>query len=461
LSDQRDRIEEPRPARKTVLAAGRRAWQAGSGRALTARGLPAVLAIGGFLPIGAGGSITQQAARPPSSVLCQGYAPCNARGFSSHGYGARGGRSYWRMSAGNQCTNYAAFVESTVFHAHTPGYLLGNGGQWASTARAHGVTVNRIPAVGAVAEWDGGAPGIGPMGHVAVVEKVGPHDRYIMISQQHIGSDTDGYEWTRINAGFPRNLWQEWPDNFIHFRITRITRIARGADVGYFNRRIHSFRLRDSLSAGPASEKFALGSARMIPLAGNWNGARRDGVGYYDPRNGTFHLRNSLHAGRARWKFAFGPPGMIPLAGDWDGDGRDGVGYYDPRNGTFHLRNSLHAGKARRTFAFGPPGMIPLAGDWKGTRRDGIGYYDPRNGIFHLRNLLSAGGARYVFRFGPPGMIPLVGNWTGRRKDGIGYYDPRNGTFHLRNSPSAGRPSYSFRFGPRGMIPLAGNWNGA
>ena len=107
MSDQRDRIEESRPARTTVRAAGRRAWRAGSGRALAAGGLPAVLAIGGLLPIGAG-SVSQQAARAPSSVMCQGYAGCNARGLSSHGYGARGSRSYWRMSAGNQCTNYSS-----------------------------------------------------------------------------------------------------------------------------------------------------------------------------------------------------------------------------------------------------------------------------------------------------------------------------------------------------------------
>jgi surface antigen len=431
--------------------------RAGSGTALTARGLPALLAIG-LLPIGAGGPVTLQAAHPPSSVLCQGYSQCNARGYSSHSYGARGWRSYWRMSAGNECTNYAAFVESTVYHARTPGYLLGNGGQWASTARAHGVTVNRTPAVGAVAEWDGGAPGMGPVGHVAVVEKVGPRHGYILISQQHIGSDTNGYEWTRINAGFPRNLWQEWPDNFIHFRIARI---ARGADVGYFNRRSHSFRLRDALSAGPASDAYALGSRGVIPLAGDWDGAGRDGTGYYDPKNGTFHLRNSLSGGKARRNFAFGPPGMIPLAGDWDGHREDGVGYYDPRNGTFHLRNSLSGGKARRNFAFGPPGMIPLAGDWDGHREDGVGYYDPRNGTFHLRSLLSAGKAGHVFKFGPGGMVPLAGNWSGRRKDGIGYYDPRNGTFHLRNWLSGGNAGYTFKFGPNGMTPVAGNWGGA
>jgi surface antigen len=230
MSDQRDRIVAPRPARTAALTAGQRPRRAGRGRALTASGLPAALAIGGLLPIGAGGSVTQQAARPPSSVLCQGYAKCNGRGYSSHGYGARGWRSYWRMSAGNQCTNYAAFVESTVFHASTPGYLLGNGGQWASTARAHGVTVNRIPAVGAVAEWDGGAPGIGPMrsrsAPPGMIPLVGDWD----------GDGRDG--------------------------------------IGYYDPRNGTFHLRDSPSAGRASYTFKFGPRGMIPLAGNWSGAR-------------------------------------------------------------------------------------------------------------------------------------------------------------------------------------------
>jgi surface antigen len=121
------------------------------------------------------------------------------------------------MIAGNECTNYVAYVEHRVFRARTPRYLLGDAGQWAATARAHGVRVNHTPTVGSVAEWNGGTHGMGPAGHVAVVEKVGRHGRYIVISQQHIGSDRDGYDWTRINRGFPAYDWQEWPSHFLHF----------------------------------------------------------------------------------------------------------------------------------------------------------------------------------------------------------------------------------------------------
>jgi surface antigen len=197
------------------LSAGRRL-----GRAL--RGAPVVTVLIAALATGAAAIPVAAAASPaarqaPSVVLCSGYSACARLGDPNYGYATRSGTSYWRMTAGNECTNYVAFVESTVFRVPTPDYLLGNAGQWAVSAAAHGITVNHVPAVGAVAEWDGGSYGMGPEGHVAVVEAVGPRDSYIIISQQHIGSDVNGFDWTRINAGFPANSWQPWPSHFIHF----------------------------------------------------------------------------------------------------------------------------------------------------------------------------------------------------------------------------------------------------
>jgi surface antigen len=124
------------------------------------------------------------------------------------------------MSAGDECTNYAAYVEQTVYGVETPAYILGDGGSWAQTAAAHGVAVDQTPTVGAVAEWDDGTDGIGGPGHVAVVEAVGQvGDRvaWIEVSQQHIDSDADGYDWERIYAHSSSSTWEPWPSNFIHF----------------------------------------------------------------------------------------------------------------------------------------------------------------------------------------------------------------------------------------------------
>jgi surface antigen len=423
------------------------------------------------------------AAGVPSTVLCTGWAGCASQGYPSYGYAARGYQSYWNMSPGDECTNYVAYVESQVLGAPTPGYLLGNGGQWAASAAARGVTVNDVPSAGAVAEWNGGSYGMGPLGHVAVVEKVGPDGSYIDISQQNIGSAADGYEWVQINAGFPATTWQEWPDNFIHFAI-------RGqASVGYYNPQRGSAVLRDSVTAS-ADMALRVATPGMVPLVGSWN-AGSPGVGYYDPATGWFHLR-ALDAGQPAGQdtgepaglaagepaagpdagrpaagqaspplsFRFGPPGMTPLAGQWAGRGADGIGYYDPRTGTFHLRDKLSAGPADYSFTFGPPGMVPLIGNWDGKGGPGVGYYDPRTGTFHLRNSLSAGRADYVFQFGRPGMVPLAGNWAGGTATGVGVYDPRTGWFRLRDRLGRGPAGYAFRFGPRGMIPLAGEWLG-
>ena len=157
----------------------------------------------------------------PSTVLCSGYAGCNTHGYSSYAYGRHRSTSYWRMTAGDECTNYVAYVESVMFGVRTPRYSLGDAAQWPARAAAHGVRVDRTPSVGAVAVWPGYAHGVGPDGHVAVVEQVGPHDGYIVVSQQHLLNAGNGYEWTRINAGFPADTWQSWPSAFIHFRTTR------------------------------------------------------------------------------------------------------------------------------------------------------------------------------------------------------------------------------------------------
>ena len=425
-------------------------------RAIAASGLPAVLTVGGLIPILTNGATPALSpSYQPSTVVCSGWRHCDARGLNSYGYAARAWRSYWRMSPGDQCTNYAAYVESAVYHVREPRFLLGNGGQWAGTAAAHGVLVNHRPSVGAVAEWNGGTFGIGPVGHVGVVEAVGPHGSYIIVSQQHMGGVRDDYEWTLIKAHRPANQWQPWPSHFIHFPIPRRTAL------GYFNPRSASFGLRYSLTAGPAGSTGHLGFRGVVPLVGNWRGGRTDGTGYYDPRYATFHLMRAGAHGR-NIKARFGPKHMIPLVGDWKGSGKDGIGYYNPATGAFYLRQSQRFGPADYTFKFGPPQMIPLVGDWNGNGKDGVGYYNPRTGIFNVRNALRHGPPAESFRFGPPHMIPIAGNWSGiGRHDGIGYYNPWAGTFHLRNRASKGPASTVIRFGPPHMIPIAGDWPAA
>ncbi|HXS62600.1 MAG TPA: CHAP domain-containing protein [Streptosporangiaceae bacterium] len=423
-------------------------------RRLLAAGLPLMAIAAAAIPTVISHVTAKDAASArPSRTLCTGWARCTRHGYPSYHYQARGFRSYWRMSAGDQCTNYTAYVESTVYHVREPSFLLGNGGEWAATSAAHGIKVNHTPSVGAVAEWDGGAVGMSSAGHVAVVEAVGPHHRYIVVSQQHIGGQRNDYDWTRIFAHRSTTRWQTWPSHFIHFRI------PRRADVGYYNRWTGKVSERYSQTSGPVNAKPRIGRGK-IPLVGDWRGNGRDRLGYYNPRYGTFRL---FGAGRGRHPaktFKFGPRHMIPLVGDWTGSGHDGIGYYNPKTGTFYLREKLSRGKALKKFRFGPRHMMPLAGHWTGGRRSGVGYYNPKKGLFALRNKLSAGPPFRKFRFGPKHMVPLAGSWNGKRWDGVGYYNRWKGAFHLRKSLGKRRASVTIRFGPRKMVPLTGEWYG-
>ena len=97
-------------------------------RRLLAAGLPLMAIAAAALPtVIAHVNAKDAASAMPSRTLCTGWARCTGHGYPSYHYQTRGFRSYWRMSAGDQCTNYAAFVESTVYHVPEPSYLLGNG----------------------------------------------------------------------------------------------------------------------------------------------------------------------------------------------------------------------------------------------------------------------------------------------------------------------------------------------
>ena len=418
-------------------------------RLIALTGIPLMAIAGVAVPVILHHSAKPAADAMPSRELCTGWSRCSTRGYSSYAYASNGWQSYWRMSPGDECTNYAAYVESTVYHVPEPSYLLGNGGDWAATAAAHGVLVNHTPSVGSVAEWASGSYGIGALGHVAVVEAVGPKDSYILISQQHISAEANDYDWTKIKAHYPSDEWQEWPTYFIHFRGSPRT------DVGYYSRKTGRASFRYSLTSGPVNGHVHVGRGKLIPLSGDWRGNGVDHLGYYSPRNGTFHLFGVVgHRSRV---FKFGPAHMVPLVGDWTGHGRDGVGYYNPRTGRFYLRQKLSHGRALMSFKFGPRGMRPLAGNWKGGRKDSVGYYNPKTGGFALRNKLR-GHSVQRFKFGSAHMIPVVGDWTGRGRDSIGYYNRWTGTFYLRDTLRAGRASVTVRFGPAHAIPLTGEW---
>jgi hypothetical protein len=100
--------------------------RAASGMATITALTGGTLALGGASPAAAE---TRPDTAAASTVVCAGWSACDAKGDSSHGYGSHEGTMYWRMYAGSNCTNYAAYAESTAFGVAEPSYLLGNAGQ--------------------------------------------------------------------------------------------------------------------------------------------------------------------------------------------------------------------------------------------------------------------------------------------------------------------------------------------
>ena len=102
-------------------------------------------------------------AAPPAAPLCEGFSACSTAPYTTHDFQNEYKTSYWRMppdqdtapgGAWANCTNYAAFVESTVYGVPTPKHLLPiNAMNWATGAREDGFMVNHTPTVGSVAQW--------------------------------------------------------------------------------------------------------------------------------------------------------------------------------------------------------------------------------------------------------------------------------------------------------------------
>jgi surface antigen len=182
-------------------------------------------------------AVAGSATSPYAGPQCEGWGnqvagqldPCNVAPYTTHDFQNHYTTSYWGMPPDQDtaptgvwanCTNYVAFVESTVYGVPAPNPALPvNADDWVSGAEKDGYTVNETPTVGSVAQWGADENGtIGSDGHVAIVEAVGPDDSYIVISQDNWESDTDYYGWATILNG--PNTWgaEPWPNFFIHFR---------------------------------------------------------------------------------------------------------------------------------------------------------------------------------------------------------------------------------------------------
>jgi surface antigen len=193
-------------------------------------------ALCGLLALSLAPSTSIRAYAAGASPSCTGWSGCSQGGYTTHGYQAHEGSQYWGSVTGNECTNYTAYVEQTVYGVAAPKYSLGNAGSWASNASSHNVPVNGQPSTGSIAQWNYNA-GVGMLyGHVAIVEAVAADGSWIKVSQQDIAGVTDGYDWQIVYKNNALNSkYQPWPSNFIHFvaagAVTDGTFVSAGGSV--------------------------------------------------------------------------------------------------------------------------------------------------------------------------------------------------------------------------------------
>lgn len=188
-----------------------------------------------------------------------------------------------------------------------------------------------------------------------------------------------------------------------------------------------------------------------IPLAGDWNGDRRDDVGVFRPRaDGAVFLLRRRDGTVTRVPFG----GTIdrPVTGDWNGDGRTDVGVWSRRRTLFTLHSST--GTTSRV-AFGRVTSEPVTGDWNGDGRSDVGAFVAKTGTFVLRG--DGGSVRRV-RFGARGAIPVTGDWDGDGRDDLGTFDTRTARWRLRSSRTGAVTATTV--GRAGRLPVPGDWNG-
>ncbi len=175
-----------------------------------------------ILLLGAVG-VTTGAAPAEATVtkLCSGYTGCARAGMSSAGYASANRSMYWRMYAGHNCTNYAAYrMVHSGLSSSRPWTGSGNATNW---GRAMSRITNSTPAVGAVAWWKAGVKPAGSVGHVAYVERVVSANE-IIVSQDSWGGDFSWARITRTSSG--------WPSGFIHFNDVRLQNTVKPTVTG-------------------------------------------------------------------------------------------------------------------------------------------------------------------------------------------------------------------------------------
>jgi surface antigen len=401
------------------------------GVTLAALSVAGVVAAGALVPSVAGATPVGDGAG--RVVLCDRADYGCVEGTGYHGqsvWGANYGKT------GHNCTSYVSYLLAQQ-GTPEPWHTMGNANRWDDNGRGK-VPVDDVPAVGAVAQWEGGsryAPG--SSGHVAFVEAVTASG--IEISEDNHSGGTRRVRLQRGSA--------YWPSHFVH--IDDLGPPSQLTDA-YFALAASRHEPADSL------RELTFGTPGDIPVVGDWNGDGKDTLGVF--HDGQWALSNGRTGTKLRTKqVAFGTPGDTPVVGDWNGDGKDDVGVFRDGLWTLAAPTKANPNHALQLY-FGAAGDTPVAGNWDGVDGDTVGVF--HNGNWALTNDLYGGLARRTqLSFGTPGDRPVAGNWDGVRGDSIGVY--RDGQWTLSNTNTATpKKVVHVALGDESASPLVGNWDG-
>jgi len=162
-----------------------------------------------------------------ATTLCTGeeYSTCIAANYTAHGYESHNSTSYWNAYSGHNCTNYVGYMLTQNGDAGH-GVAMGVAKDWDNTISNHpswNYTMNGIPAVGSIAQWEADTGPATSSGHVAYVEAITilpGNITKITISEDNWPNEMGShpFSWKTITSD-----GTHWPTRFLHIKDEAVT----------------------------------------------------------------------------------------------------------------------------------------------------------------------------------------------------------------------------------------------
>jgi hypothetical protein len=210
-------------------------------------------------------------------------------------------------------------------------------------------------------------------------------------------------------------------------------------------------------SSDGATNEIQWGLPDDIPLALDIDGNNTSDLAVFRPSNGTWYIqkmgdiikpRTDKSQSVSRFRtIKWGAAGDKPVAGDFDGDRRDELAVFRPSEGNWYIFDDDD--KSYRIVHWGANGDIPIARDFDGDAKADITVYRPSNGTWYI--LSSMFDQIIIRQFGLSGDIPVPSDFDKDGVSDIAVFRPSDGTWYITRSSD--NSFYAAQFGINGDIP--------